>query len=204
MVVNLQEQGLNKILVFFSGFQDDTEFGGTNEFLDATFGVDFTYGDAFDFESISSWAFEYDNSSCEFSVEHRLRRRRKKRRTNSVFWFENIKKSCWYGYFTRPGVTWEITHELSSSDWFGEFRHWFRMPLSKVEDLTNILIDCGYIIPPQHSASVWSCWWCLRFKNWDQEQHFTLANHCVAYPRRRYRSFFTYSLKLWWCPKRVG
>ena len=85
MVVNLQEQGLNHSFVVFSGFQDDTEFGDTNKFLDATFGVDFTFGDAFDFESISSWAFEYDNSSCEFSVEHRLRRRRKKRRTNSVF-----------------------------------------------------------------------------------------------------------------------
>ena len=125
MVVNLQEQGLNKILVFFSGFQDDTEFGGTNEFYDATFGVDFTYGDAFDFQSISSWAFEYVNVLCEFSVERRLRRRQKKRRTNPVFRFENIKKSCWYRYFTRPGVTREIMHELSSSDQFGEFRHWF-------------------------------------------------------------------------------
>ena len=133
---------LNKIFVFFSGFQDDTDFGDTVKFLDATFGVDFTYGDAFDFESISSWAFEYDNVSCEFSVERRLRRRRKKRRTNCVFRFENIKKSCWYRYITRPGVTREITHELSSSDRFGEFWHWFCMPLSKVEeDLTNILID---------------------------------------------------------------
>ena len=149
MVVNLQEQGLNKIFVFFSGFQDDTEFGGTNEFLDASFGVDFTYGDAFDFQSISSWAFEYVNVLCEFSVERRLRRRRKKCRRNRVFRFKNIKKSCWYRYFTRPGVTREITHELSSSDRFGEFRHWFRMPLSKVEDLTNILIDRGYIIPPK-------------------------------------------------------
>ena len=77
MVVNLQQQGLNHSFDFFSGFQDDTDFGDTVEFLDATFGIDFTYGDAFDFESISSWAFEYDNVSCEFSVERRLRRRRK-------------------------------------------------------------------------------------------------------------------------------
>jgi hypothetical protein len=46
-------------------------------------------------------------------------------------------------------MTREITHELSSSDQFGEFQHWFRMPLSKVEDLTNILIDRGYIITPR-------------------------------------------------------
>ena len=98
---------------------------------------------------LHSWALEYDNVSCEFSVERRLLRRRKKRRMNRVFRFENIKKSCWYRYFTRPGMTREITHELSSSDRFGEFRHWFRMPLSKVEDLTNILIDHGYIIPPR-------------------------------------------------------
>jgi hypothetical protein len=150
MVVNLQQQGLNHYSFdLFSGCQDDTDFGNTVEFLDATFGVDFTYGDAFDFESISSWAFEYDNVSCEFSVERRLRRCRKKCRTNCVFRFENMKKSCWYRYITRPGVTREIMHELSSSDRFGEFRHWFHMPLSKVEDLTNILIDRGYIIPPR-------------------------------------------------------
>jgi hypothetical protein len=54
MAVNLQQQGLNHSFDFFSGFQDNTDFGDTVEFLDATFGVDFTYGDAFDFESISS------------------------------------------------------------------------------------------------------------------------------------------------------
>jgi hypothetical protein len=144
MVGNLQQQGVIHLFDFVSGFQDDMDFG---EFFD--FSVDFTFGDAFDFESISSWAFEYDNVSCEFSVERRLRRRQKKRRTNRVFQFENVKKSCWYRYFTRPGPTREITHELSSSDRFGEFRHWFCMPLSKVEDLTNILIDRGYILPPR-------------------------------------------------------
>jgi hypothetical protein len=91
MVGNLQQQGDNNLFDFFSGFQDTTDFGHTVEFLDAEFGVDFTYGDAFDFESISSWAFEYDNVSCEFSVERGLRRRQKKRRTNRVFQFENVK-----------------------------------------------------------------------------------------------------------------
>ena len=61
------------------------------KFLDAKFGVNFTYRDAFDFETISSWAFEYNNILCEFSVERRLRRRQKKRRTNRVFRFENVK-----------------------------------------------------------------------------------------------------------------
>jgi len=106
---------------FFAGFEDDAEFVHVVEFLDAGFDADFTYGDSFDFDSISSGSFEYDNVSCEYSVEHRRRRSRKKRRTNRVFCRENIKKSCWYRYFTRPGLTREITHELSSSDSYGEF-----------------------------------------------------------------------------------
>ena len=74
MVVNLQQQGVNHSFDFISGFQDDMDVGHTVEFLDANFGVNFTYGDAFDFESICSWAFEYNNVLCEFSVERRLRR----------------------------------------------------------------------------------------------------------------------------------
>ena len=70
---------------FFSGFQEDVEFGRTVNFLDADFDADFTYGAAFDFNSIRSGSFEYDNVSCEFSIEHRRCRRRKKHRTNCVF-----------------------------------------------------------------------------------------------------------------------
>ena len=122
MFGNLQEQGDHpNSFDFFSGFQDDTEFVYVVEFLDAGFGADFTYGDAFDFDSISSGSFEYDNVSCEFSVERRRRRSRKKRWMNRVFQLENIKKSCWYRYFTRHGLLREITHELSNSDRYGEF-----------------------------------------------------------------------------------
>ena len=105
MVGNLQQQGDNHSFDFFSGFQDETNFGHTVKFLDAKFGVDFTYGDAFDFESISAWAFEYDNVSCEFSVERRQHKCQKKRRKNHVFRFKNVKKSCWYRHFVRPGLT---------------------------------------------------------------------------------------------------
>ncbi len=62
---------------------------------------------------------------------------------------ENVKKSCKYRYFTRPGLTCKITHKLSSSNLLGEFCHWFRMSLAKVEELTTILIDCGYITQPR-------------------------------------------------------
>ena len=86
MFGNLQQQGdSHNLFDFFSGYQDDTEFGHVVDFLDAGFGADFTYGDAFDFNSISSGSFEYDNVSCELSVDQRRRRYRKKRQTNRVF-----------------------------------------------------------------------------------------------------------------------
>ncbi len=79
MFGNLQQQGdKHNSLIFFSGFQDDVEFGRVVDCLDADFGADFTDGDAFVFDSISSGSFEYDNVSCEFSVERRQRRCRKK------------------------------------------------------------------------------------------------------------------------------
>ena len=91
MVGNLQQQGDNHSFDFFSGFQDDADFGHTVEFLDADFGVEFTYGDAFDFGSIDSWGLKYDNVLCDFSVERRLHRRRKQRRMNRIFRFK-VKK----------------------------------------------------------------------------------------------------------------
>ena len=60
-----------------------------------------------------------------------------------------MKNSSWYRDFTAPGVTRDLTHELSSSDCFGEFRHYFRMPLSKVEALTDPLITRGYVRFPR-------------------------------------------------------
>ena len=135
-----------------SGFQEDAEFATNFDFIGTEFGADFTFEDAFDFDSIGSGAFEYDNISCESSVERMLwlrRRNRRKRQNNRVFCKENVKKSCWYRYFTRPGLTREITHNLSSSDCFGEFRQWFCMSLGKVEELTTILINREYIRRPR-------------------------------------------------------
>ncbi len=42
-------------------------------------------------------------------------------------------------------MTRDLTHELSLVNRYGKFRHWFCMPLSKVEALTDILIVRGYI-----------------------------------------------------------
>ncbi len=49
--------------------------------------------------------------------------------------------------FLRPGMTRDLTHELLASDKFGEFCNWFRMPLSKVEELTDFFINRGYLKP---------------------------------------------------------
>ncbi len=60
-----------------------------------------------------------------------------------------MKNSSWYRNFTAPGVTRDLTLELSSSDCFGEFRHDFCMPLSKVEELMEKLITRGYVRFPR-------------------------------------------------------
>jgi hypothetical protein len=123
------------------------------DFLDVDFSADFTFKDAFDFDSIVSGSFEYNNISCEFSDERMLRLqhciRQKKHVANCTYHFKNIQKLCWYQYFTRHGRTQELMHELSSSDRFGDFCHRICMPLAKAEVLTNILIDCGFIVPPR-------------------------------------------------------
>ncbi len=69
---------------FLSGFQDDAEFGMSLDFLDVDFGADFTFKDAFDFASIGSGSFEYDNVSCEFSDEPMLRLQQRIRQKKRV------------------------------------------------------------------------------------------------------------------------
>jgi hypothetical protein len=135
--------------------------------------------------------------SCEFSVEHMfwLRRcNRRKHQKNHVLCKENVKKSCWYWYFTRPGLTCKTTHKLSTGDCFREFCHWFYMSLAKVEELTTILIDRGYITQPRshHCRKVfWEC----------SELLVKSALYLLAMGAAFccwYASFFTFSLRPWW------
>jgi hypothetical protein len=106
---------------------------------DDSFSVDFSQEllSAFDFGgfeltggslfSFGSYENEYDDASFSFSVEsyvvvrNRNHRSRKKRRPNRQFCKKSVKKSCWYREFLRPGITSDLTHELSTSDRFGEF-----------------------------------------------------------------------------------
>ena len=132
---------------FCFDFTDEflAEFGfGTAGGVAATTGV--TGDDDGDAEfSFGSYSHEFDNASFTFSVESYVgdttRHRRKKRRPNRQYRKKStVKNSCWYREFLRPGTTRDMTNELSTSDRFGEFRSYFRMPLLKVEELTDYFI----------------------------------------------------------------
>jgi len=91
----------------------------------------FNFGDSGDGLSVNATGGSlsygaYDNDSCSFSVESsvQLRRRRrhhKQRRPNCLYHKESVKLSSWYRNFLRPGMTRNLTHELSTSDRYGEF-----------------------------------------------------------------------------------
>ena len=103
---------------FLSELLAEFDFGG----FEPTGGSLFSFG---------SYKNEYDDASFLFSLKsyvgvgNRNRRRREKRRPNRQFCKKSVKKSCWYCEFLRPGITHDLTHELSTSDRFGEFRNWF-------------------------------------------------------------------------------
>jgi len=119
----------------------------------------FNFGDSGDGLSVNATGGSlsygaYDDASCSFSVESsvQLRHRHrhcKQRRPNRLYRKESVKLSSWYRNFLRPGMTHDLTHELSTSDRYGEFRSLFRMPLSKVEELADIFISRGYIEVPR-------------------------------------------------------
>ena len=92
---------------------------------------------------------QFDNSSLGSSLfgdgeppPHPLRHQH---HPNCHYHVNSITKSVWYRYFTRPGRVRELTHEIFTLDRFSQFCHFFRMPLSKVEELTNLLMERGYV-----------------------------------------------------------
>ena len=118
-------------------------FDFLSEFLPAVdFGEAFRFDAPFDFDDFSegnsviaagglSSYGSYDDDSCSFSVEssvrlcRRRRRRRKRRSPNRLYRKESVLSSSWYKNFLWPGLTRDLTHELSTSDRFGEFRSLF-------------------------------------------------------------------------------
>ena len=113
---------------FGASFGFDANFGGAfGNFAFADFFGDSVTSDFDDNSSASSFASD-DTSGCR---RQQRRRQQRPRQPNRLWRVESVKGSCWYRNFTAPGDTRELTHLLSSSDRFGEFRHLFRMPLSK-------------------------------------------------------------------------
>ena len=99
---------------FSRPFDDDTDFGAAFGFGDgmdfgATFGFDADFGLGFD---------DFDGSFDDRDIDSSGGGRRRQRRTSRYFRIESVKNLCWYRNFTRPGVTRELTHELSLSDRF--------------------------------------------------------------------------------------
>jgi hypothetical protein len=135
---------------FLSDFLQEADFGAAFDFSDdcgVDFGVAFSFDSTFGDSSISSGSFQYDN--VEQNLQLCRRRHCRQCQPNQCFQIKSMKKSCWYQKFTKPGMTRDLTHELSSSDHFGKFSSWFCMPLVKVEVLTSTLINCGYIVLPR-------------------------------------------------------
>lgn len=98
----------------------------------AYFAQAFDFGATFDaafnnFEGLVSAEFDEESVGDWSDDSGRPRRRRRVRRPNRVYRIESVHESAWYRYFTRPGMTRDLTHELSSSDRFGHFHHYFRI-----------------------------------------------------------------------------
>ena len=145
--------------LFDFDFEDGFDDFGVESFHD--FGADFErlfdldFGTSFDclsnFEdSVSSDVSDDDDSVGGWSGGSGPPcQRRHIRRSNRLYRFESVRESAWFRYFTRPGLTRELTHELSVSDRFGHFCHYFCMPLRKIEELTDLLITRGYVPYPR-------------------------------------------------------
>ncbi len=104
---------------FLSDFFPAVDFGEAFRFNIAPFNFD---GFGEDNRSYGS----YDNDSCLFSVESSVWLRChcrpcKRCSPNRLYRKESVLLSSWYNNFLRPGLTRDLTHELLTSDRFGEF-----------------------------------------------------------------------------------
>ena len=129
-----------------SGFLEDTRVDFAADF---DFGANFAAFDNDHDQSGSESPVSVSGlfSGSESPCRRRRRRRLRLRRANRHYRIEKVKTSCWYLNFLAPGSVRDMTYELSLSDRFGEFRHWFRMPLTKVEQLADLFINREYVQP---------------------------------------------------------
>ena len=67
-----------------------------------------------------------------------------------------------------------MTYGLSGSDRYGEFWHWFWMPLTKVESIVDMLIDREYVKPAR--SLIWHAEFCERTELFVMSALYILAN----------------------------
>jgi hypothetical protein len=124
--------------------------------------MDFDFAQQFNFSRVfegggdqSVGLFDSNAVSVEYSHDdsarggHRCRQHRRQQRSNRMYRIESVMTSCWYRKFLRPGPVRELTYELSRRDRHSEFCDFFRMPLSKVDELVDIFVQQGYIPTPR-------------------------------------------------------
>jgi hypothetical protein len=135
---------------------DDYEFGASFSDFGADFERFYEFCPAFDADFSNfrgSVSVTFDDASVPlggwFDSGEELRRDRHVRRPNCHYCIESMHELACYRYFTRPGMMRELTHKLSASDRYSQFCHCFCMPLWKVEELTSLLIERGYIPFPR-------------------------------------------------------
>jgi len=133
VVATVKDFGADFALSFGFGAEFDAGFGNFNGGSEIV-----QFNDA----SLGSSLFGDGGSHCHLQVRHQ-------HLPNRHYHVVSVTQSAWYRYFTCPGRVRDLTREISASDWFSQFHHFFRMPLSKVEELTNLLMERGYVPFPR-------------------------------------------------------
>ncbi|KAL9182044.1 hypothetical protein ACHAXT_012387 [Thalassiosira profunda] len=75
----------------------------------------------------------------------------RRERSPNLFPYEffDVFKANWYTEFLQPSVR-ERTYALSSRDRDSDFRSYFRVPLTKVDELVGLFLREGWIAPTKH------------------------------------------------------
>ena len=131
------------------------------DFMDFDFARQFNFSRVFEGGGDRSvGSFDSNAVSVEYSHDdaarggYRCRQHRRQRCSNRMYRIESVKTSCWYREFLWPGPVRELTYELSLRDRYSEFCDFFRMPLSKVDELVDIF-PTGLYSNAEVSVSTW-------------------------------------------------
>jgi hypothetical protein len=120
------------------------EFDFGSEFSGVYYNADYFTGDV-EYHSMSVDCLRDDVDAAPATLSSR-----KKRRPSRQYRIRSVKCFCWYVNYLKPGETLELSHNIDSTDCFGEFRPWFWMSLDQAEQkLKKKLIARGYLPLPR-------------------------------------------------------